>query len=408
MKLRHITYLFLFLMLLSPLLSYVSFGVLDLLSIRVYFQLISVLYGIVFIFLNYKNIKISSFEIFALLFFIYVFIWSFYNGEMERRGFFAILINNSYLPIFFILVIIYNTHFSKKFIISSIKIFAITVLFAFVVTLIQVFDVTFFNAGPLWNPDSNQLFHDIYTNRRASIFGYIDQNALGLSFIPFLSVLVGYLLINKSSSVSIFLFSGAVIAFLSNTRYIMVAFVLITLQYFVMHKDYLKAVSKYSTLLFAVLALSLVILNFVGYDFQNWYQERLFREGSIEQTTRYQAIGNFLYFFPQYPILGNGSIMDDEVVAASRLVSSSHIHVGYLSHLVAYGIAGCFFLFTCWILLLKKLYNTAKLTNYWGSFFAFLTFLWAFATFSMSSLFFYGLLFAFVFDKYHSDKKDKI
>ena len=99
-----------------------------------------------------------------------------------------------------------------------------------------------------------------------------------------------------------------------------------------------------------------------------------------------------------------GQMITDEIKRASQAIGSSHIHVGYLSHLVAYGIVGCFFLFGFWFLLVKKLYRTAKQTNYWGSFFAFLTFLWAFATFSHSSIFLYGLIFALVFNKYFEDK----
>ncbi len=117
----------------------------------------------------------------------------------------------------------------------------------------------------------------------------------------------------------------------------------------------------------------------------------------------YKAIGNFIYFFPEHPFFGTGT-MTDEIRVASKAVGSSQIHVGYLSFLVYFGIFGCFFLFGSWFLLSRKLLNTAQLTNYWGSFFGFLTFLWSFATMNLSFIFFYGITFCLVFDKYFHDK----
>ena len=126
----------------------------------------------------------------------------------------------------------------------------------------------------------------------------------------------------------------------------------------------------------------------------------LLQDAKISKSNK--AIDNFLFYFPQKPFLGTGELTD-EIKAASQAVGSSHIHVGYLSHLVYYGIVGCFFLFGFLYLLMKELYNTAKNTNYWGSFFAFMVFLWSFATMSESSIFYPGLIFALIFDKYFRD-----
>ena len=143
---------------------------------------------------------------------------------------------------------------------------------------------------------------------------------------------------------------------------------------------------------------------YLGYDFLDWYNTRLLAEGSIKETTRFKAIENFIVFFPREPIFGTGVHLTDEILSASKSVGSSQIHVGYLSHLVSYGLVGSFFLFGFWYLIAKKLLITAKQTNYWGSFFAFLTFLWAQATLVHFSIFYYGLIFALVFDKYIQDR----
>ena len=96
--------------------------------------------------------------------------------------------------------------------------------------------------------------------------------------------------------------------------------------------------------------------------------------------------------------------MTDDIRDASNAIGSSQIHVGYLCGLVYFGIIGAFFLFGFWFQLTKHLYKNAKRTKYWGAFFAFLVFLSANLSLVKFHVFFYGILFALIFDKYYSDK----
>ena len=77
------------------------------------------------------------------------------------------------------------------------------------------------------NNDLTGISFSIYEFRRASIFGYIDSNEIGLSYMPLLSVLIGVLLYNNGKSYKYFLFLGGISAVLTNGRYIMISFVLI-------------------------------------------------------------------------------------------------------------------------------------------------------------------------------------
>ena len=405
-KLNKITYGFLYVMLFSPILAYILSGALGLRSIMFYFKVFTVLYGVFFLSVNPKKIRIPNFAILTLLFVGYLFIWTFFNGDFERRGLFAILLNNIHLAIFFIIIIIYNTNFSKSFIQKTKKIFKITVLLAAIVSIIQIFDTNFLNAWSYWNPErgATYLLGDIYTHRRSSIFGFIDQNSLGLSFIPLLAVLVGYMLYVKDKKYYIYLILGGLTALLSNSRYVMAGFLIITFIILVVQKVKITGFFKYAFVLFVIGFLLYQALFFFGYDFKSFYEKRLFPEGSLYETTRYKAIENFLIFFPKTPIFGTGVHLTDEIREASRDVGSSQIHVGYLSYLVSYGIVGSIFLFGFWFILAKKLYRTAKFTGYWGSFFAYLTFFWAQATLVLPSIFFYGLIFALIFDKHFQDK----
>jgi hypothetical protein len=311
-------------------------------------------------------------------------------------------------PTFFFLLIIYNTKFSDKFINRSILIFKITVFIAVIVSIIQAFDYSFMNAFPTWeNTDKNAILSQgKYVDRRISIFGFVNLNELGLTYIPILSILTGFLVYNKKNIYYLLLILGGISAFLSNTRYVIIGFLLITIQIIVFYRSKLTGFAKYIVYVLIGFFIFSEIFNFFDYNIEDWYNQRLFAEKSFEKTTRYYAWVNFQKFFPRNPWFGIGKLAstDKEIVRASHMYHSSQIHVGYLAHLVSYGIIGSFFLFSFWILLARKLYKTAIRSNYWGSFFAFLILLWANFVMPTYYVFFYGLLFAFIFDKYFIDK----
>lgn len=403
---NRVNYFFLFLMLFSPILSYLSFGLLGMESSTYYFQIFLLFYGMVYCFFNWNKLKIPREIYFLFAYTIYIFIWSFYNGVFEEKG----IANNAFLvnvSTFFAIIIIYNTIFSEKFIKRSLIIFKITVFAAAIVTIVQVFNYSFLDANPYYMAGTGRmgdiLTGELYKDRRSSIFGFVNPNELGLSYLPLIGILIGFLLYKKEKSL-LFLLLGGITAFLNNGRYVMIAFIIITFQYYIIEKYKLKASVKFAFLLaFVIIAISQTLL-FFHYNFGDWFAERLFHEESIQNTTRYGALANFLLFFPKAIFFGTGVHLTPEQELAVHFIGSSQFHVGYLQHLISYGLVGSFLLFGFWFMLAKKLYKTAKTTGYWGSFFAFLVFFWANATLVMYSIFFYGLLFAFIFDKYFQDK----
>jgi len=389
-------------MLLSPLLAYIYIVHLKLPKTLLHFYVFFILlYGFFFI-LKKKNILFPKYLWLLLLYAVYRFIWL-QIADVDYHILTHIYYSILNFSILFVVLIIYNTNFSDSFKRNSILIIKITVVLAAIVSIVQVFNSNLLNAWPHWRPDKDMTL-DIYSYHRLSIFGFITQNALGLSFIPLLSVLVGYMLYVKDKKYYIYLILGGISAFLSNSRYIMVGFLIITFIVLAAQKIKIVGFFKYAFVLCVIGFFLYQALSFSGFDFKNFYENRLLPEGSIYETTRYKAIKNFLIFFPKTPIFGTGVHLTDEIKEASRNIGSSQIHVGYLSHLVSYGMIGSIFLFGFWFMLAKKLYSTAKFTGYWGSFFAFLMFFWAQVTLVYYSIFFTGLIFALVFDKYFKDK----
>lgn len=399
-----ITQYFLLLMLFSPLLSFISFGIMGLNPITYYFQLFTCVYGVLFLIEKRKLVKFTKIHFFLIGYITYIFIWSFFNGYFESKGIINVT-NADNVSVFFMIIIIYNTSFSSKFIKNAILIIQLTVILATIASIIQVFNFGFLDAEPFWakselNSSSNI---DLYSDRRNSIFGFVNANELGLSYLPLLSLLIGLLLYNNKRYYSFFLVLGGISSLLSNTRYVMIAFCIILLQVLITQKIKINTIIKY---LFMFVLLSVILykfLGFIGYNFEEWYNKRLLSEGSLKGTTRYFALINFLRFFPESPFFGTGVPITKEIQLASNEAGSSQIHIGYLSHLVSYGIVGSLMLFGFWFLLAKKLLKTAKLTRYYGSIFAFLIFLWANATLVKYTIFFYGIIFALVFDRIFSE-----
>lgn len=396
-------------LLFSPLFAYVYSVVLKLpKTINQLYVFLAFCLGIVF-FVNTKIVRdkkiiFPNYLWFMMAYAIYRLVWQFIALEDKHPLtfiYYAIL----NFSILFIITIIYNINFQTIYIQKSVSILKVIVVVSAVVSIIQVFDSSFLYQKNLGLAERVDMMYQI---RRTSIFSSADPNELGLSFLPMVSVLVGYLLLNKDRSYLFFLPLIGLVAFLSNTRYIMVGFLIITFQYLVFRKFRLKNILGYS-LLAALLTLTIVFsLKYMGYDMQKWYKERLFAEGHVSETTRYKAFSNFSRFFPQHMFVGTGVHLTEEIRKASHKISSSQIHVGYLSHLVSYGLIGSVLLFGFWFCLAKRLYQTARRTNYWGSFFAFCIYFWAQATFVNYSLFFPGLLIALVFDcHFHNSHQAK-
>jgi hypothetical protein len=130
-------------------------------------------------------------------------------------------------------------------------------------------------------------------------------------------------------------------------------------------------------------------------------EKRLFVEGEIKNTSRYLAYELFQKYFPQHPVFGTGVHLTDEIRRVANEGGSSQIHVGYFSHMVSYGIVGSFLLFSFWLLLARDLFKKAKLTGFYGAFFAFLVFLWANAAMVDYNIFYPGVIIAIIYSEYH-------
>jgi hypothetical protein len=238
-----------------------------------------------------------------------------------------------------------------------------------------------------------------WESRHSSIFAYLGPNELGLSFIAVFSLFIGTqnYLNKKNWQFYILVVSGSIIAVASNARYVLISLIIILLQFVITRKTFF---TKFKVIILSLLiGISLLILlSIFGYDINLFISDRVLNDAST--SARILSFDVFLELFPRHILFGSGKEITSEVTAAMGDVAP-FIHVGYLSHLYAYGIVGSFLLFSFWWLLIKRIYRNAKTEHFWGSFLAFLAFFFTNTTLVYMNILTYGLIIAIIYNEHY-------
>ncbi len=393
--------IYLYTLILSPLISFLLhslFAIEPMHFYRVYTMI--VLFDVLYT--TRVKIIFPKYLYYLAVYILYLLIWDLYNYAYNDIILFEV-IRKPYIEIISFIVIVENIVIERKFIEKCTKLFKYTILLSFVFVVIQIaINPTFFIHETLIELSGSI---DKYQIRRSSIFGFVSLNSYGLDFLPILALLCSALLIKKKKVLWVYLILGGIISFGTNTRYIMVGYLLILTMIFVQSKLDPNKTFKYVLIVSFVGFLGIQLFEYLGYDIWAFYNDRLFKEATMGNSTRYLALLAFLKFFPQSPWFGTGIHLTNDIKIFLGGVSSQ-IHVGYLSHLVSYGIIGSIPLFIFWYKIIKRFFHNARLTKRYGSFYAFLIFLWANMTMVQYPIFGYGIIMAFVFDKFYLDRNN--
>jgi hypothetical protein len=393
---------FIYALLFSPLIGYVGYVYSGFQAIQLLEYAVLGLFT-VFIISRDKPIKVPRFLYFYFCYIIYIYIWRLYNGTIEEKGLTKYIFNNFHLYTALLITIIYNLtideySFNKSLII--IKIVLVIALFGALVQLL--FDPDFFIRPRGWIAGTDDV--SIYLLRRPSVFTYVSDNEYGISILAYFSLIIAlFSMKKKHTQVILFSIIVGLYSILTNTRYVMIGFAIVVFQLFL--KQRLSKMIKYLISLLIVLFSAYYIYTYVlGFNLGKLASERLFAEGDIKHTSRYLAYELYLKYFPENPFFGASPNLAIEIKKAANEAGSSQVHVGYLAHLVSFGLVGSFFLFTFWGLLAHDLYTKAKCTGFYGAFFAFLVFLWANATLVEYNIFYPGVIIALVYSEYYYAK----
>jgi hypothetical protein len=304
------------------------------------------------------------------------------------------IITNKLISSLLLLTIIENTVFSDKAIKNWMIILKYVVYISFFLSP-REYDLAIYRFGD---------------ERRFSIFSWINTNESGHSFPALISILLSIAYMNEDKiKIYNYSFIGIIYSFLTKARYIMLSVVIILFQYFSYNKVRLITVLKYLLVIMLVLSVAFISLKALQVPVEQLISERIFEKdrGGFENTsayTRVYAFTLFKTFFPEKPIFGTGGSMEYDLMKMKGS-KTSQIHVGWLSLLYYYGIFGGMFYILFSYFLIKRLLLIAKNTNYWGSFFVFMTYFISIMGTGVSfELNYMGFIFAIVFNKYYADK----
>lgn len=357
---------------------------------------------IVFYFLLSPKINLPGYLVLFILFTFYHISSTFISNPAPSLSFliWLLLLDKNVLAclLFFI---IENTHFDEKFIRALNRNIFIIVVISLFVSLIQIRYPAFF-VSPKMALDPDLIYSS--ENRIFSIYTWVDLNSIGVTFPILIAILLGLYSNNKSKLPAIAI-SGIVVSFLTKARYVMLSAIIVFSQLFITNRVNLTKKVYIFLIFIGSIVLLLGAAKAIGYDVQQVIDDRILEKSTkmANFNTRILSFYVFLAEFPKNPLFGVGPETKMDVIR-SLGGEAPLIHIGYLSYLYFYGLAGSFLLFLSMFLMLKNAYNVGKKHKFWGGFYGLLSFSVANATmvyFNFSEM---GIVLVIMYLRYFNEK----
>lgn len=354
-----------------------------------------------FVLLTNKNFKIPKYLLFILIFTLYHLCSVYIFDTITRDSSWFILIKEDInIASCFILFIIENTKFEKRFILKMNRNILLIVILSLVVSIVQIKYPSFFVSAEIMN--SSDKTRDL-EGRIFSIYSWININSLGITFPILISILLNVYPVKRKTSFFIF-FSGIIVSFLTRARYIMLSTIIVLSQLFINSKITIQNKIKMILIIILGTLFTLKGAELFDYNIQQVIDERILEKDSDLKSAkaRVDSYYVFLQKFPEHPWFGVGPRTRDDVLQLLNGVEI--IHVGYLSYLYFYGIFGFTPLILSLFFLLKKAFFTGQKYFFWGSFYGLVGFCVANFTFVYFNLSEMGIIIAVIYLKFYNQK----
>ena len=364
-------------------------------------------------FLRHEKIIVVPFYLKLLLFFS---VYTMFSDIVIAGKPFSLtyLFKHQLLFGFFAGVLIENTKFSAQFISVLTRILKIIFWLSIIAIIIQQFiDYNF-----LLNPNAQEDLEttDEMQRRLSSIYSYLGGSMFaGLSVLPILSTIIAEKEKKKETLSWLYIVCGAIFTLINKSRWMMINWVLCLMVTFDYRKITLSSILKFllSTSLVCILLYQLLL--YVKFDVDGFINERLLEtnHGGLSEgaaSSRLLAFEVFSELYPHNPVLGKGNLKFGEGATGDKELElllkgrSSQIHVGYLSLLYWYGIAGAALFILFLVSMMKKLKRTATRHNYWGPYWGMMGFVLANVTLVFFHINVCGLLLCLVYNKYYEQQ----
>lgn len=365
-----------------------------------------------------QKIRIPNYFYFLLFFAIYVFLSDVFIVQ-KQFNYFHYFTRAPYICTCLAVLVIANMSVTDKDIKRIIFIFKLLIPIAFIVVLYQqLVDGTFLLPKESSYIESMENAEE-YEIRLASIFGYLSPVCGGFYLIPLVALILTIYLKNKTnkSIAYILYFIGFILAFLLKSRWILVNMIIVFLLFFHYRALTVKNFLFRGGIIFILSFFILQGVQYLGVPVRQIWEERVLetdKKGISQKSagTRILAVQAFVKLFPKHPIFGVGEYKygvggygknnpDLERFLRNR---SSQMHVGILNLFYSYGLLGGLLFFIACVLIIKRFYRTAKLSNQWAPFYGILGMIIANLTLVFFSFYTVGLLLCFVLENYYRNQ----
>ncbi len=378
------------------------------------------LFGLHQLVLNYRSDRklvfpqylkiLSLFALYALATSIFI------SRQVAETGLVKYLYSDPFVRMLVAMWVIENTHFFERHIRWSLHLLFGMIVVAAVVSIKQIADPLFFTQldvpGEFSSIEAYLAFlreHEgisasvdvthLVGGYRFSIYSWITGISVGIDALAVFSLLFA---LHNLSAVKRFLLTvcAGLISFLSSARWIMVNFLLICSQHLLGQRNVVWKTLQLAGMLSIALLAAYLTGTALGIDFGAFVRDRLLSDSA---NTRLLALEVFQKVFRHQPIFGTGAVDTDAMLLLIQ-GKSSQIHVGWLKLFYYYGLVGGLLYLAFMATLLHCLYHRARVANYWGSFFAVLSFAIANLTLVEFSLYYHGIFLALVMSRYLSNR----
>jgi hypothetical protein len=356
---------------------------------------------VIFLLFN-RNNRMPKYLIFLILFTIYHIFSVYYFDLLEdNNNWFTFIRGDFNVTACAALFVIENTKFEDWFFKVMNRNILIIILISLLVGLVQISNPHFF-----YNIDLDPDFEYAGEGRVFSIYSWIDLNTLGITF-PLLITIMLSVIDSKRKEFAFIVLSAIIIGFLTRARYVMISIIIIFSQLLIGSAISLKRKIYFAGILVASIVLLIIAADKFGFDIQETIDDRILEKNKeIEMGSAMARVTSYYVFltkFPEHPWFGVGPKTRDDVI---QLLNGEAplIHVGYLSYLYFYGVAGSLFLFISLFLLLQRAWVIGRQCNYWGSFYGFIAFCFANTTFVYFNLSETGVILAILYLKLFQDR----
>lgn len=365
-----------------------------------------------------QKIKLPLYFYFLLFFAIYVFLSDIFIVHKEF-DYFKYITRTTYISTCLSVFVIYNMSVIDKDIKMIQIMFKILLTISFFVIIYQqLIDPTFFT------PQKSLLLRSVesiddYEIRLSSIFGYLGPIDANFLVVIITSLWVtGILIKDKYNKLAYFIyFMGFTIAFLSKSRAAWLNVIVVFLLFFNYKGITFRNFIFRGTLIFVISFFLISGLEYFGLPIKQIWNERVLEKQTkniIDKSagTRIIAVKAFNALFLEHPIFGVGNYKygigglgkNNYELENFLKGRSSQMHVGILNLFYSYGLLGGLLFFIACVLIIKRFYRTAKLSNQWAPFYGILGMILANLTLVFLSFYTVGLLLCFVLENYYRNQ----